>query len=140
MPQTPTAHNTTPPAPARRPWLRVAALLLAAAALGLIWLLPLDQFPSLCTTRRIAGIPCPTCGMGRSLHALLHADVRESFRYHPLGPVFAAAAVLWFAANATVKTRTGRALPSAAGWTALAAGGALLIAVWLVRLVAGTVP
>lgn len=140
MPETPTAHNTAPPAPARRQWLCVAALLLAAAALGLIWLLPLDRWPSLCTTRRIAGIPCPVCGMGRSLHALLHANVRESFRYHPLGPVFAAVAVLWFIANAAVKARTGRGLPSAAGWTALAAGGALLIAVWVVRLIAGTVP
>ncbi len=139
MSETPPAHNTAPSAPARQQWLRVAALLLAAAALGLLWLLPLDQWPSLCTTRRIAGIPCPACGMARSLHALLHADVRESFRYHPLGPVFAAAA-LWFVANAAVKPRTGRALPSAAGWTALAAGGVLLIAVWLVRLIAGTVP
>jgi len=38
-------------------------------------------------------IPCPGCGMTRSLTALWHGDLLLSFRYHPLGiPLFAVAA------------------------------------------------
>ncbi|WP_410688354.1 DUF2752 domain-containing protein [Chitinophaga filiformis] len=41
---------------------------------------------SLCILKRI-GIPwCPGCGLGHSIHYLLHGEWRASLKSHPLGP------------------------------------------------------
>ena len=37
-----------------------------------------------CPIRWFTGVPCPGCGMTRSLIALLHLDLKKSFYYHPL--------------------------------------------------------
>jgi hypothetical protein len=65
----------------------------------LVWLFGLTALyfmdpggPSLCLLKR-AGIPwCPGCGLGHSIHHLLHGHWEASFRSHPLG--FFAVAVL----------------------------------------------
>ena len=46
-----------------------------------------------CPFRRVLGIPCPACGMTRSLGALLRLDFAASFAYHPL--TLPLLAVLW---------------------------------------------
>lgn len=33
------------------------------------------------------GVPCPGCGLGRSIAATLHGDLTAAFALHPLGPV-----------------------------------------------------
>jgi len=39
-----------------------------------------------CKFHQITGHSCPTCGMTRSLVALIHFNVKESFQYHLFGP------------------------------------------------------
>jgi hypothetical protein len=42
-----------------------------------------------CLFRALYGIPCPGCGLTRSLLALWHGDLRAAVLYHPLGaPLF----------------------------------------------------
>jgi hypothetical protein len=45
--------------------------------------------PLRCPLDWVLDIPCPTCGLGRSLVAAALGHERESFHYHPLGlPIF----------------------------------------------------
>lgn len=37
-----------------------------------------------CPIRRFFGIPCPTCGMTRSLLSLLKFDIKGSLEYNPM--------------------------------------------------------
>lgn len=42
-----------------------------------------------CLFRRMTGLPCPGCGMTRSLEEIWRGNLPLSIRYHPLGiPVF----------------------------------------------------
>ena len=41
--------------------------------------------PDTCTFHNLTGLPCPGCGLTRSLVAALHGDVKQSFQYHRLG-------------------------------------------------------
>ena len=43
--------------------------------------------PGLCMLRETTGIPCPGCGLTRSLVAAVRGDWSSSFAYHRLGPV-----------------------------------------------------
>ena len=42
--------------------------------------------PSLCMLRNTTGIPCPGCGLTRSIVAAVHGDLKESYAFHRLGP------------------------------------------------------
>ena len=42
---------------------------------------------SLCPFLNISGIPCPFCGLTRSLSSFLRGEILESFSYHPFGPI-----------------------------------------------------
>lgn len=57
--------------------------------------------PVLCPTRRLTGYPCPTCGLTRSLWALLHGRLRTGIAHHAFGPLALACLV----AGATVDGR-----------------------------------
>jgi len=101
-------------------YLPLAALLgsLGIARMAHAWLGPLDvqaaaHLPVLCPLRRIMGVPCPTCGLGRSLLATWSGDLAGGFQHHPLGPLLLAAAVLFcmgFALRPGLTTGTLRAL------------------------------
>ena len=43
--------------------------------------------PKLCIFRNITGIPCPGCGMTRSMIAAGHLHFKDAISFHPLGPV-----------------------------------------------------
>ena len=49
----------------------------------------LGQFflPNVCTFQGITGLPCPGCGLTRSIVAAMHGDLAMSLRYHRLGLV-----------------------------------------------------
>ncbi len=70
-------------------------LLLAAGPLiaVLLYLWPHSDDPrhSICTFRRVTGLPCATCGMTRALSALVRGEWQRSRAYHPLGGAVALA-------------------------------------------------
>jgi hypothetical protein len=77
----------------RSRWLRfglVGAAGLAAVAVLHYSHLPDDRCFSICQFRRLTGLPCPTCGVTRSLSMLAKGDWQCAVTYHPLGPLVAA--------------------------------------------------
>ncbi len=42
--------------------------------------------PGLCVLRNTTGIPCPGCGLTRSVVSAVHGDWKVSFQYHRMGP------------------------------------------------------
>ncbi len=45
-------------------------------------------FFSVCVTKRIWGIPCPSCGSTRSVLAIVNGNIPDAFYYNPLGFLF----------------------------------------------------
>jgi hypothetical protein len=43
------------------------------------------QLPGICTFRSLTGIPCPGCGLLRSMVSAVHGNVAKSWEYHRLG-------------------------------------------------------
>ncbi|MFN8057597.1 MAG: DUF2752 domain-containing protein [Vicinamibacterales bacterium] len=65
---------------------------LPLSAVGLLGLFTTHQLDAVaCTFKAITGIACPTCGVTRSLAALLNGDIVAALRMHPLFPPFCAA-------------------------------------------------
>jgi hypothetical protein len=44
-----------------------------------------QHMPSLCTFKNLTGLPCPGCGLVRSVTAIVHGDIAGSLAYHRLG-------------------------------------------------------
>jgi hypothetical protein len=61
-----------------------------------------DTIGNVCVFRECFGIPCPFCGMSRSIVAFTHGHIVKSFLFHPLGPAIA----ISFAAFAVVAARS----------------------------------
>lgn len=130
------ASDGRPRASRRSALLRLGAFAAAAALAALLaFRVPLPGF-SLCGMKIFTGLPCPGCGMTRSIVHLCRGDLAASLRFHPLGIVLAAAL-----AAAVVGALLGLLRGRDPVWafaerraTLLAAGfGAALVAVWLVR-------
>ena len=49
----------------------------------------------LCMFKRLFSLPCPGCGLTRSVSSILHGDFLKSWSYHPLGIFFVATALLF---------------------------------------------
>jgi Protein of unknown function (DUF2752) len=66
-----------------------------AAVLGAALLLPLVPFEAgpLCPLRTITGVPCPFCGMTRSIIAVVHGDLARSLVLNPGGILVVGAGV-----------------------------------------------
>jgi len=62
---------------------RTGRLILLALALALFGVAIRFELP-LCPLAGTFGVPCPGCGLTRATLALLHGDVREALRLHPL--------------------------------------------------------
>ena len=59
----------------------------------------------LCMFKRLLSLPCPGCGLTRSVSSILHGDFLQSWSYHPLGIFFVAAGLL-FLANLVMPQRS----------------------------------
>jgi hypothetical protein len=70
--------------------------ILAALALAFVlkeeWL---DASPALCLTKRMAGIPCPGCGLTHSWVAAAHGEFAQSLAANPFGLLLMLAASAW---------------------------------------------
>ncbi len=116
----------------------------AALAAAFAWLAA-SRFPAgagepVCTFRRVTHRACPTCGMTRALACLARGDFGASFALHPLALVLTAElVVLWLLWGRGLARgdarRIERNLPRL-----LAANAAAFAAVWLARLLTGTLP
>ena len=115
-----------------------AALLATAAAAVLADTLATG--PVLCLFRTVTGIPCPGCGLTRAIARLARGDLARAFILHPLAPLLAAEAVgawgLWALVLAGKVRRPAERPLLVLLWLNLAALGA----VWVARLLAGTLP
>jgi hypothetical protein len=127
-----------------RAGLRPASLVTLALVVGA--LLPLHLLtdgPSFCPFKIATGLPCPGCGMTRSVVALLHGDLGASLFFHPLGIVVVAASLavgatdgwLWYREHragltAPPASLVARLMATPAPWVAIA----VLALVWFVRL------
>lgn len=78
------------------PVARWVVIALCLGAIAIAWLLPAappggalsvgqTTLPDACGLKRIAGIPCPGCGLTRSWVAALEGDLGGSVGFHPLG-------------------------------------------------------
>ena len=88
---------TIPLAPMR--WLVVGCLGIAVAGM----MIPFPVYPP-CPLLSITGVPCPMCGMTRSVRSLMHGDLAASVRYQPFGMIAAlvgAAIILMWAVPRT---------------------------------------
>ncbi len=73
----------------------VGGLLLA----GWLW----SGLPTpLCPLHALTGIPCPTCGMTRGLHCLLHGNPEAAFLFNPLIMIILGGLVLYLVYAAVV--------------------------------------
>jgi hypothetical protein len=124
-----------------RPASSVPVALLVAACIPVAWL---TGSPSFCPFKIFTGLPCPGCGITRSVVTLLHGDLAASLHFHPLGvPLVLLMAVLavvdggaWYRSRQPgqdplpASWLPERIMVTPAPWVAV---GALSV-VWLIRL------
>ncbi|MHB0999537.1 MAG: DUF2752 domain-containing protein [Armatimonadota bacterium] len=58
--------------------------------------IPFDHLPSTCLLVHATGYPCPTCGMTRSVMAIVLGDMHRAMIMNPLGFVFMGLTGLWW--------------------------------------------
>src|SRR5688572_18622713 len=91
-----------PQKPLQRLWLWPV---LPALALILAFLLPVPHngtiagLPKLCAFYLTTGLPCPGCGLTRSVVSCAHGNWSAAVYYHPLGPLVFAAFIALTAAG-----------------------------------------
>ena len=125
----------------------LAAWLAAGAVAAAVWLAigwvprPEGRAYTLCTLRRVTGIPCPGCGMTRALGALARGEVAQAVHMHPLAIPFVLELVaLWLAAGWLLWRGRPLSVPSRPLQAALLWNGIAFLVVYLVRAATGTLP
>lgn len=110
------------------------------AAITLATIAPSDGTPTICGFATCTGVACPGCGLTRAAGHLVRGNLAEALRYHPLVLLVAVellgAWTIWAAHQAGwIQWRHRRWVDVVIGGTA-----ALLIVVWIARLITGTTP
>lgn len=93
---------------------------------GVVW------FPK-CPFRLLTGLNCPSCGIQRALHQLLHLHPREAFMLNPFLavalPYAALLLLVWLVPSTRIESLRRFAYHRATVWTFLAA----MLTWWVVR-------
>jgi hypothetical protein len=77
-----------------------AILRIAGLAIGVCFLAaarfynPFEADLFVCQFKALTGVDCPTCGMSRSIHLLMHFQLSDALAYHPLSVVIVAALIV----------------------------------------------
>jgi len=111
--------------------------------LAIARLFPWERVPSPCVFWRVTGLPCPSCGMTRSVVALTHLDFARAAYMNPLGIAFVAVFGVWWghaAYEVTTGRRTGLLAWTSRKMTALAVAAVAVLFIyggtriaWLLR-------
>jgi hypothetical protein len=120
----------------KRRWTGVASLLaLFAASFLMNPIHPLGG-RKLCGFLVLTGLPCPTCGMTRSVCCISHGMFKESLDFHFLGIALYGTTLIWLGATATelITGRKFRWFATRREWPWVAAVVVLVLAVWGARL------
>ena len=120
-------------------WLAWAGVTCAAALAWAGWVAAGEPAGPSCLFRQLTHLDCPTCGMTRALALLTAGDWRASLALHP----WAAPLVLQVLGGWLAWTRwLFRRGPNFARWipAIVATNAAVLLAIWVGRLVTGTLP
>jgi len=93
--------------------------------------------PTLCLFRRYTGIPCPGCGITRSLVCCAHGNFADAIHFHLLGPLVFAGLIgaSLYRIPALRRISLPQSLVTISGYIGLV----LIFGVWIVRL-AGWLP
>ena len=92
--------------------------------------------PSLCAFQNLSGLPCPGCGITRSVVCCAHGLWNAAIAYHPLGPpVFACLVASALVRLLRLRVTLPQRLVHGAAW----AGLALIGGIWAARL-SGALP
>lgn len=137
------------------PTKHYSALALCVAIFVLPFLLSLDypdnvrllglwdlRLPRTCLFCIFTGVPCPLCGLTRSIISLSHLQYHESFRFHP-GAALVYATLIYHIFMRIRCIALGPSFPGEKARMRLVAGstyflGLSLVIVWLWRFVIGT--
>lgn len=93
--------------------------------------------PTLCPFRLVTGLPCPFCGLTRSMFALGRGDFSGSVHFSPIGPLVAiAAAVLALVLAASIWRGRSLSFPR----PVLALGTMILALSWAFQITQGAAP
>lgn len=93
--------------------VRVSWVGIALAA----WVSPARPGTSVCWSKWITGIPCPGCGITRSMSCALRGMFHESLHFHPFGPVVLAAFVVMASSSLLPAAGKRRLQAAASGMT-----------------------
>jgi len=106
--------------------------LLLFAGIGAFVLVSMKFFQG-CPIRHLTGIPCPTCGVTRSLASLVRLDFARALHFHPLSLPICLAILIAFHYKPLHIGRRARDI------ILIATSGAVF-AVYIVRLIFFTIP
>ena len=118
--------------PAMRPATLLTLSFLGAALVPVSFV---TNGPSLCPFKMLTGLPCPGCGMTRSVVTLLHGDLGASLFYHPLGIVIVALCFALVLADGWAWWRETRTVPAPSSTASLMSHLMLTPAPWLALVV-----
>jgi len=134
-------RNRLPPVLLAPDLRRSRATQAAAIAFGLLAARIVDPDRPLpfdvCVLKVLTGIPCPTCGLTRSLCHALRGDWSASLGYHPAGIALAVALIgwaIWAAAEGGRGQLVGDGVRRQVSTAMLKTGIAISLVVWLARL------
>lgn len=112
-------------------YVAAAAVVLAAIALYAAFDPATNPFPR-CIFLQLTGLKCPGCGSQRALHALMHLDIAQAWRYNAMLVAAIPVVGLMFLSQAT-KRKMPHLYNSLNGRIAIWSSFVLLTGWWILR-------